>query len=92
VYEQYELSPCLNGLDTSVRQVADECAGIIETMLGDIKKYKDSLEPGSSGNCRVDAYKKFRFSMMREDHIEKLRERLRFNTHCLQLLTTVAAQ
>ncbi|KAK3941234.1 hypothetical protein QBC46DRAFT_353431 [Diplogelasinospora grovesii] len=94
-YEQYEVSPWLEGVDKEIKRAVAECARLVQDALDRIraKKYPPSLRSGGSGNAARDAIKKLEWSFRNEkESLRTLQERLRSRTETITLLTGIAAQ
>ncbi|KAL2674038.1 hypothetical protein Neosp_012484 [[Neocosmospora] mangrovei] len=91
-YQQYELSPHLDGLDKEVKSVIDQCGSLIQDTLEHIQpKYRNSLRVGGSEKKIRDIYRKVEWSMREKDRLRHTREKLQDGVQRLSLLTALAA-
>ncbi|GAB1311654.1 Fungal N-terminal domain-containing protein [Madurella fahalii] len=92
-YPRHEFTPYLAGLDTTVKEIVNECGSLIQEALDRWRtKYHFSLSSGGSGNRVRDAGRKMEWALREQERAKELREKLSRGIERMTLLSALATQ
>lgn len=93
MYEQHELSPFLQGLDTVTRSVVHQCAALIQEALEHLQsRYSNTLCIEGSHKRIKDIYRRIEWFAREKERIRNLQEKLTESIQRLSLLINLASE
>lgn len=83
LFRSFDQSAPLNALKATANQCAEECRQCITVFSEHMKRYKDNLREGGSGNFFKDARTKVTWHLSEKKKLAKFRAEM--NAHCMSI-------